>query len=665
MSNICLFWVKDQQITHSECEPSAKNFLISVMVLDSLPPELLLQLLTHPSSLLKSADLARLYCTARLFREPAQASAEILCRRHACCRDVPSHLLQDVLSLGLECQKTEEHEVLEHDGSYTDKRKKEERKYKFGKHEVTGRGWKEHRIGERVQKNSWIRTLFHLDALEHVMFPRTGSLAAGSCFSIGVSLTGEVSGLGSVRKFGIGSGSAASVDVPVRISSLPRDIRITQVAAGSEHSLFLSQEGEVFAAGDNVCGSLGLGLQDYWATVEIPQKIERFGDAKIVTISAGNYMSAAIDEFGKLYTFGGRPSMLGHGDSREEHEPREVVAFSGKKVFSVSIGFSHVLAIAETDKESGHHRGVYSWGFSDAGALGLGLTKFKRIPELIPDLCGTDIWPVGVSAGRNHSLALLIGGELLSWGNFEPQSRCQLGSGLWLDVGSGAVNHNFVNENDSQDGDIARSSGSKGDKENGTMETGEGAFGFEEQKLRSKYSDITKKSGPEWGTAVVPAGCLGHNKDIACCRPKLVEQFIGKNVLSIAAGWYVSYIVTDLGEVFEFGVTQSACQEVENTDDIVHVYDDCEAGEEIDDDHMSSVLMVASAEKFESVVSSYYDVASHTLLLGRSGRVFSFGYHAYGPGKHGGFQRNKVGTSRSRRCILEPQEIEKLNLGVL
>lgn len=76
------------------------------------------------------------------------------------------------------------------------------------------------------------------------------------------------------------------------------DKRICDIAAGRNHTLALSHEGYVFAAGLNSSGQLGMGHQE---TLQMFMQVPKLRN--IAQISAGSY-SGAIDREGSLYVWG-------------------------------------------------------------------------------------------------------------------------------------------------------------------------------------------------------------------------------------------------------------------------------------------------------------------------------------------------------------------------
>ncbi|OHT01744.1 hypothetical protein TRFO_31300 [Tritrichomonas foetus] len=92
------------------------------------------------------------------------------------------------------------------------------------------------------------------------------------------------------------------VNEPILVDTL-NGVPITHLAAGSSHSLALSATGILFAAGSNSQGQLGLSsnYDQYRFT-----PVEALSGVFVVFIAAHGCYSAAIDEFGSLYLWGGK-----------------------------------------------------------------------------------------------------------------------------------------------------------------------------------------------------------------------------------------------------------------------------------------------------------------------------------------------------------------------
>lgn len=138
--------------------------------------------------------------------------------------------------------------------------------------------------------------------------------------------------------------------VPKR-STFTCSTSMISVAGGQHHTIFLTKTGRVFAAGRHDYGMLGL---DKVNSPICPAKgIDSLKDKKIVSISAGIHTSFAVDDEGKVYSWGMGGANLGLGQKDGEEEdilvPNELTSkfLEKKKVLSVSAGGSHTAIVIE------------------------------------------------------------------------------------------------------------------------------------------------------------------------------------------------------------------------------------------------------------------------------------------------------------------------------
>ncbi len=125
------------------------------------------------------------------------------------------------------------------------------------------------------------------------------------------------------------------------------------VACGVDHTLVVREDGKVLAFGNTANGKLGLGLgvvSD--KKIPKPQLIEWLADIK--TVACGRFHSAAVDNSGKLYTWGFGGSFfsvgyLGLGNIKGDvNEPRLVNSVDGLlKIANVSTGTKHTVALTD------------------------------------------------------------------------------------------------------------------------------------------------------------------------------------------------------------------------------------------------------------------------------------------------------------------------------
>lgn len=86
---------------------------------------------------------------------------------------------------------------------------------------------------------------------------------------------------------------------PYYVNRIPN--KVTEVACGQEHSLVLTQKGEIYAMGANTKGQLGTGGPS--KSMSLPTFIEELSFTNMIKIRAG-YFSASLSSDGQLYVWG-------------------------------------------------------------------------------------------------------------------------------------------------------------------------------------------------------------------------------------------------------------------------------------------------------------------------------------------------------------------------
>ncbi len=118
--------------------------------------------------------------------------------------------------------------------------------------------------------------------------------------------------------------------------------------------------------------------------------------------------SLVLLEGDEVYSFGFcNRAQLGHGDQEKQWLPELIAALQGKRVVHVSAGVYHSLALVDGGE-------VYSFGKGKEGQLGHGDQNQQWLPKLIAAL--QDKRAVQVSDGSRHSLVLLEDGKVHSFG---------------------------------------------------------------------------------------------------------------------------------------------------------------------------------------------------------------------------------------------------------
>ena len=88
-------------------------------------------------------------------------------------------------------------------------------------------------------------------------------LACGGSHILLLNDKGQVYSYGNNCKYGqLGLGDVQSIDEPTRISSLG-NVVVMEMACGDNHSLLVSQDGNVYSFGNGKYGQLGMEILQY------------------------------------------------------------------------------------------------------------------------------------------------------------------------------------------------------------------------------------------------------------------------------------------------------------------------------------------------------------------------------------------------------------------
>ncbi|KAI9114413.1 hypothetical protein K1719_014641 [Acacia pycnantha] len=204
----------------------------------------------------------------------------------------------------------------------------------------------------------------------------------------------------------LGHGNSSDLFTPLPIKAL-QGLRIKQIACGDSHCLAVTTEGEVQSWGRNQNGQLGLGTTE---DSLVPQKIQTFQGLPIKMVAAGAEHSVAVTEHGELFGWGwGRYGNLGLGDRSDRLFPEKVssVHLKGDKMVTVACGWRHTISVSSSG-------GLYTYGWSKYGQLGHGDFEDHLVPHNLQAL--SDKFISQISGGWRHSMAITSGGQLYGWG---------------------------------------------------------------------------------------------------------------------------------------------------------------------------------------------------------------------------------------------------------
>ncbi|CAM0143137.1 unnamed protein product [Umbelopsis sp. WA50703] len=251
-----------------------------------------------------------------------------------------------------------------------------------------------------------------------------------ACHSVVISEKGHAWIFGRNEKGQIGNKTKLCQDFPLKVTSVQENRsvlgnrKIVDAATGRNHTLLLCDSGEVFAAGDNRLGQLGLtDLNDHTSFKLVTQLVGK----KIVAVACGADFSLALTEKGQILAFGSQEyGQLGNGSDGQyiktagkmsttpQPYPLLVKGLQDKQIVQIACGVNHSLA---RDKD-GY---VYSWGFGGYGRLGHGEQKDAMVPQSISVFASSSEMArsTDIACGATCSMALDGQKQVLLWGKWK------------------------------------------------------------------------------------------------------------------------------------------------------------------------------------------------------------------------------------------------------
>uniref|UniRef100_A0A8D2L2Y6 HECT and RLD domain containing E3 ubiquitin protein ligase family member 6 n=1 Tax=Varanus komodoensis TaxID=61221 RepID=A0A8D2L2Y6_VARKO len=231
-------------------------------------------------------------------------------------------------------------------------------------------------------------------------------ISCGKEHSVALSNSGNVFAWGAGASGQLGTGELKASFIPKKINDLSR---IIQIACGHNHTVALSEDGRVFSWGQNTHGQLGLG-EDI-SSREKPQQVSTLDGIPLAQVAAGGTHSFALSLSGVVYAWGrnhaGQLGLSQTNPKEKVFKPHSVGALRRLDVTFVSCGDEHTAVLTQNGS-------VFTFGDNSAGQLGHSSSARKAGPQRVDGIDG----PVShLACGSYHTLVhVSASGQLMSFG---------------------------------------------------------------------------------------------------------------------------------------------------------------------------------------------------------------------------------------------------------
>eukprot|EP00656_Telonema_subtile_P053441 TRINITY_DN7756_c0_g1_i18.p1 TRINITY_DN7756_c0_g1~~TRINITY_DN7756_c0_g1_i18.p1 ORF type:complete len:336 (-),score=73.65 TRINITY_DN7756_c0_g1_i18:196-1203(-) len=203
----------------------------------------------------------------------------------------------------------------------------------------------------------------------------------------------------------------ANATMPRRVKGL-NDHFIMQVACGSFHTAAITEFGQLYTWGQGSRGQLGHKNNMDQCEAKL---VDSLFSNRSVLVDCGHVHTMCLLNNGDVVSFGGNSSgQLGHGDKEDESTPKLIASLTGEVIRTIACGFQHSAAVNS-------YTTVYTWGEGTGFRLGQGGEIDATLPTRVPELDVAQIRDIKL--GIYHSVALSDTKRVYTWG-LNDQRQC-------------------------------------------------------------------------------------------------------------------------------------------------------------------------------------------------------------------------------------------------
>ena len=205
--------------------------------------------------------------------------------------------------------------------------------------------------------------------------PNISEISCGSSFTVCVDCEGFIWSFGYNNWGQLGTGNKTKSNVPHSSVSGTSFSKISKISTGNFRSLFQNDKGEIFLCGCNFYGACGLG---FFNASQITPSLIPNAPENIIQFVCGSNHSLFLNSEGNVYSVGSNEyGQLGLGHNTKQNELNKIGNIPPIKIISCTESSSYLI-----DFEGN----LWSFGSNDSGQLGHGDITNKNSPKKISTL---------------------------------------------------------------------------------------------------------------------------------------------------------------------------------------------------------------------------------------------------------------------------------------
>ncbi|GKY91259.1 hypothetical protein MPSEU_000098500 [Mayamaea pseudoterrestris] len=250
-------------------------------------------------------------------------------------------------------------------------------------------------------------------------------VAAAAHHTLVVTKAGQLYAFGLGKSGRLGTGSERNFPLPTRVLGALSNKNVVAVAAAENHSLCVTDDGQVFSWGSNGFGQLGvasgatmvMNASAFDGGRWLPRRIDDLKGIRCVAVAAGLKHSIALSDQGELYVWGDNTAgQLALSRRGGVHKVQRVEALwsnksTRKKVLAIAASDQTSLVLTLPAGAGIPVNSIYAWG---QGNHIPAKVNFDAVSRGIHR--GHPVNPVAIACAKYHNAAISSDGLVYSWG---------------------------------------------------------------------------------------------------------------------------------------------------------------------------------------------------------------------------------------------------------